>query len=89
MAWLAMVWHLLGVLLTDAGSTSGLLVAGAVACGAALIAATLAAHVRRLRTTVTPFPGTAPAHRLHPARVPRHRDPDAAGHARPRAPGLG
>lgn len=67
------------------GLVSGASISGAVAILAILLARVLVAGGRAA--------GLAPAHRLtHAAQtrasmvVPRHRDPDAAGRARPRAP---
>ena len=76
MVWALVLWHVLGV--SDPALFAGALLLLAVA--AVVLRTTL-----RSRDAGTPLPRLR---RRPPAPgVPRHRDPDAAGHARPRAPG--
>jgi hypothetical protein len=82
--WLAVLWRVLGVLI-EAGP-AGSLVGTAVAVGllaAAFLAAQELRQVHPGGESVTRRGLRARAERIG---VPRHRDPDAAGHARPRAP---
>jgi hypothetical protein len=84
--WLGALWHLVGVLI-DVGPT-GLLVGTAAATGV-LLTAMLAASVLLRRVVADPCPRvTRRVLRQHAGRtgIPRHRDPDAAGRSRPRAP---
>jgi Family of unknown function (DUF6412) len=79
--WFSALWHLLGVL-ADVGPAG--LLAGTAAAAGLLLAAALAVRVLRRGISAVAEPRSAsPA---HPTGVPRHRDPDARGHARPRAP---
>ena len=90
MIWLGALWRLVGVLtvgvLTEVSPTSALL-ATAVAASV-LLTAVLAARVGR---RVGSAPGPLVTRRALRARadrtgIPRHRDPDASGRPRPRAP---
>jgi hypothetical protein len=86
MLWLGALWHLLGVL-TDVGPVG--LVAGAGALAGVVLTAMLAARALRRRMAVRPgsrITGQVLRERASRTGVPRHRDPDAAGRARPRAP---
>nr|WP_231935249.1 DUF6412 domain-containing protein [Micromonospora viridifaciens] len=81
-----MLWHFVG-LLTDVGPT-GLLVGTAAATGV-LLAAIPAASILLRRVVADPGPRvTRRILRECAGRTgtPRHRDPDAAGRSRPRAP---
>ncbi|GII25080.1 DUF6412 domain-containing protein [Planosporangium mesophilum] len=82
MIWVGSLWHLVGVL-TEVGPT-GLLVGTGV-----LLTAILAARVLLGRVVADPRPQvTGRVLREHAERtgIPRHRDPDASGRSRPRAP---
>ncbi|MGS2619052.1 DUF6412 domain-containing protein [Micromonospora sp. LZ34] len=86
MGWFGVLWHLAGVL-TDAGP-AGLLVGTAAVTGV-LLTAVLAASI--LLRRVGAGPGLRVTRRIlrertRRAGIPRHRDPDAAGQSRPRAP---
>lgn len=86
MIWLGALWHLVGML-TDVGPT-GLLVGTAAATGV-LLTAMFAASVLLRRAVADPGPPVtrrALRERARRTGVPRHRDPDAAGRSRPRAP---
>ncbi|MFI5931235.1 DUF6412 domain-containing protein [Actinoplanes sp. NPDC051494] len=86
MLWSAAFWHLVG-LLTGANSADLFLGTGAV--GAVLLMAVLAAATltgRRTTATEAVVPGAGLHARAARTRVPRHRDPDAAGRTRPRGP---
>ncbi len=81
-----MLWYLVG-LLTDAGATG--MHSGTAAATAALLTVVLSASV--LLHRVVTDPDLRITRRLLRERsgrtgIPRHRDPDAAGRARPRAP---
>jgi hypothetical protein len=79
--WFSALWHLLGVL-TEVGSAG--LLAGTAAAAGLLLAAALAVRVLRRARVAAAAPRLAlPS---APTVVPRHRDPDARGHSRPRAP---
>ncbi len=83
--WFDALWHLLGVL-AEVGPAS--LLAGTAAAGL-LLAAALALRV--LVRCLVAGPGPRITRRILRDRagcpgVPRHRDPDARGHSRPRAP---
>ncbi|MGC5028747.1 DUF6412 domain-containing protein [Micromonospora sp. DT229] len=82
----AMLWYLVGVL-ADAGA--GGMVTGTAAATGALLAVVLTA-VNLLLRVVTPadlrVTGRMMRERCRRTGVPRHRDPDAAGRSRPRAP---
>jgi len=88
--WLGAFWRLVGVLtvgvLTEVGPT-GVVVATAVAAGVLLTAVVAARVLRRVGSgsgpLVTPRVLRAQADRTG---IPRHRDPDASGRPRPRAP---
>ncbi|GAA5178974.1 hypothetical protein GCM10023322_07490 [Rugosimonospora acidiphila] len=84
--WFGALWHVVGVLI-DVGP-SGLLVGTAAATGI-LLTAMLAASILLRRVVADSCPGvTRRVLRQHAQRtgIPRHRDPDAAGRSRPRAP---
>jgi hypothetical protein len=87
MTWLAALWHVLGVLV-DAGPAG--LLAGTAAVAGTLLVAALAALVLLRRALagrrVQALTGRALRERSGRIGVPRHRDPDAAGRPRPRAP---
>ena len=86
MTWLGVLWHLVGVL-TDVGP-AGLFLGTAAATGV-LLTVVLSASVLLRRAVTEPGPlVTRRVLREHAGRtgVPRHRDPDAAGRSRPRAP---
>jgi hypothetical protein len=83
--WLGAFWRLVGVL-TEIGPT-GVLVGTAVAAGV-LLTVMLAARVLRRAGS---RPGPLVTRRVLRAQadstgIPRHRDPDASGRPRPRAP---
>jgi hypothetical protein len=83
---LGLLWHLLG-LLTDVGP-SGLL-AGTAAATGVLLAVMIAASA--LPRHVAAYAGPLVTRRILREQagrtgMPRHRDPDAAGRSRPRAP---
>ena len=84
--WLDALWYVVG-LLAELGP--GALVAGSAAAAGVLIVAVLAARallvgpVARSDVTAT---RQSLRERARQVRVPRHRDPDAAGRSRPRAP---
>jgi hypothetical protein len=80
MLWLGALWHLLGA---DVGP-AGLLLSAAT-CAILLLAATVAVRALLVRTPQRGVPAVATAD-ARPLVVPRHRDPDAAGRSRPRAP---
>jgi len=80
--WYSALWHLLGVL-TEVGPAG--LLAGTAAAAGLLLAAALALRILR-RARPRSFRGRPAAAVAAPAVVPRHRDPDARGHSRPRAP---
>ena len=82
MIWYSALWHLLGVL-TEVGPAG--LLAGTAAAAGLLLAAALAVRVLRRARPLT-FRRRLAAGVAAPAVVPRHRDPDARGHSRPRAP---
>lgn len=86
MTLLGLLWHLVGVL-TDVGP--GGLLAGTAAATGVLLAVMLAASAvpRHVRADAGPLV-TRRILREHAGRtgMPRHRDPDAAGRSRPRAP---
>jgi hypothetical protein len=84
--WLGTVWHLVG-LLGDVGP-GGLVVGTAAATGVLLAAMVAATLVVRPVVADTAPPVTHRVLRENARRtgVPRHRDPDAAGRSRPRAP---
>ncbi|AEB45884.1 DUF6412 domain-containing protein [Micromonospora maris] len=83
---LGMLWYLVGIL-ADAGAT-GLVTGTAAATGVLLTVVLAAANL--LRRVVTPaelrVTRRLMRERTRRTGVPRHRDPDAAGRARPRAP---
>jgi Family of unknown function (DUF6412) len=83
---LGLLWHLVGVL-TDMGS--GGLLAGTAAATGVLLTVMLAASAlpRHVAADTRPLV-TCRILREHAGRtgIPRHRDPDAAGRSRPRAP---
>jgi hypothetical protein len=84
--WVGVLWHLIG-LLADAGPTG--LLAGSTAVTGLLLLALLAARVLVGGATSGTDPLTVRQGLRELARrtgVPRHRDPDAAGRSRPRAP---
>jgi hypothetical protein len=83
--WLGALWRVLWML-SEAGPY-GLLVGTAVAAGL-VMAAFLAARAPRQAVDGRAVLVTRRGLRQRAERVgvPRHRDPDAAGHARPRAP---
>ena len=85
--WLGGLWHLVAVLV-DAGP-AGAPTAQLVSAAALLLAAAFAVRVLPGRDTGR-GDGHEPAARHRAltgqAGVPRHRDPDAAGRSRPRAP---
>lgn len=86
MTWLVPLWHLVGAWV-DAGPIG--LVVGTGAAAAVLLAAILAARMVPRRVPADPGRRVTRAilHRCAgQAGVPRHRDPDAAGRSRPRAP---
>jgi Family of unknown function (DUF6412) len=86
MTLLGLLWHLVGVL-TDMGP--GGLLAGTAAATGVLLAVMLAAAALPRRVTADARPlATRRILREHAGRIgmPRHRDPDAAGRSRPRAP---
>jgi hypothetical protein len=86
MVWVAALWQLASVL-TDLGPTG--LLAGAAAGAAVLIAAVLAVRLLFHRPASRPGPrltSRALRERVGLTGVPRHRDPDASGRSRPRAP---
>jgi len=79
-------WHLVS-LLTGASPADVVLGTGAVAAVlliAVLTAATLTGH--RVTAPDARLPGSGLHARAARTRVPRHRDPDAAGRTRPRGP---
>ncbi|MBQ1050076.1 hypothetical protein KBX50_16580 [Micromonospora sp. C51] len=83
---LGLLWYLVGVL-ADVGATS--MLSGTAAVTGVLLAAVLTAGV--LLTGAVVDPGRRVTRRMLRERagrtgIPRHRDPDAAGRARPRAP---
>jgi hypothetical protein len=83
--WLGALWYVVG-LLADVGP--GGLLAGSAAAGVLLVAVLAA---RALLVGAVDRPDRATTHqglreRARTVRVPRHRDPDAAGRSRPRAP---
>ncbi|NGM16337.1 DUF6412 domain-containing protein [Verrucosispora sioxanthis] len=83
---LGLLWHLVGVL-ADVGATS--MLSGTAAVTGALLTALLAAAA--LIPALVADPDLRITRRMLRERsgrtgVPRHRDPDAAGRARPRAP---
>ncbi|MFY1575964.1 DUF6412 domain-containing protein [Verrucosispora sp. WMMD703] len=83
---LGLLWYLVGVL-ADVGASS--MLSGTAAVTGVLLAAVLAAGV--LLTGTVADPALRVTRRMLRERsgrtgVPRHRDPDAAGRARPRAP---
>ncbi|MBQ1024687.1 DUF6412 domain-containing protein [Micromonospora sp. C95] len=83
---LGLLWYLVGVL-ADVGATS--MLSGTAAVTGVLLAAVLTAGV--LLTGAVADPARRVTRRMLRERsgrtgVPRHRDPDAAGRARPRAP---
>jgi hypothetical protein len=83
--WLGAFWRLVGVL-AEVGP-AGVLVATAVTAGV-LLTVVLAARVLR---RVDSGPGPLVTRRILRAQagrtgIPRHRDPDASGRPRPRAP---
>ncbi|MFI7553026.1 DUF6412 domain-containing protein [Micromonospora sediminimaris] len=83
---LGLLWYLVGVL-ADVGATS--MLSGTAAVTGVLLAAVLAAGV--LLTGAVADPALRVTRRMLRERsgrtgIPRHRDPDAAGRARPRAP---
>ncbi|WFE43469.1 DUF6412 domain-containing protein [Verrucosispora sp. WMMD1129] len=83
---LGLLWYLVGVL-ADVGATS--MLSGTAAVTGVLLAAVLAAGV--LLTGTVADPALRVTRRMLRERsgrtgIPRHRDPDAAGRARPRAP---
>ena len=85
MTWFGLLWHLVGVL-ADAGP-AGLLAGTAAATGLLLTVMLAAVRLRRIVTG----PGPRVTRRILRERAgltgtPRHRDPDAAGRTRPRAP---
>lgn len=86
--WFDAIWHVLSVL-TDVGSV-GLVVGTTAAVGALLVTLLITAELLRAGTaTVAPqVTFRALRERARRAGVPRHRDPDAAGRSRPRAPTL-
>ncbi len=86
MIWLGALWHLVGVL-TDVGPT-GLLVGTAAATGVLLTAMLAASVLVRRLVAGNGLRVTRRVMRERAGRtgIPRHRDPDAAGQSRPRAP---
>ena len=86
MTWFGLLWHLVGVL-TDAGPAG--LLAGTAAATGVLLTVMLAASVRLRRIEAEPGPRVTRRilrERAGMTGTPRHRDPDAAGRTRPRAP---
>lgn len=81
MIWFSALGHLLGVL-SEVGP-AGLLAGTAAAAGLLLV---VALAVRVLRPGVAAASGPRIAPPAHQTGVPRHRDPDAQGRPRPRAP---
>jgi len=79
--WYSALWHLLGVL-TEVGPAG--LLAGTAAAAGLLLAVALAVRVLRRGAVAAPGPRITPP--LPTMGVPRHRDPDAQGRPRPRAP---
>ena len=81
-----MLWYLVGVL-ADAGAT-GMFTGTAAATGALLAVVLAAASLLHRVVTPAELRVTRRMMRERSGRtgVPRHRDPDAAGRARPRAP---
>ncbi|WP_433528810.1 DUF6412 domain-containing protein [Micromonospora sp. CA-263727] len=83
---LGVLWYLVGVV-ADVGASS--MLSGTAAATAALLAVLLSASILLQRVGVDPDPRiTRRVLRERSGRtgIPRHRDPDAAGRARPRAP---
>ncbi|TCB98533.1 hypothetical protein E0H26_09195 [Micromonospora zingiberis] len=83
---LGMLWYLVGVL-ADAGATG--MFSGTAAATGVLLTVVLAASNLLYRVVTAPeLRVTRRMMRERSGRtgVPRHRDPDAAGRARPRAP---
>lgn len=87
--WLSTLGHLVGVL-TDIGPTgSAGLITGTATAALLLLAAVLAVRTLLVRALAEPLLRATPqALRAQSTRtgIPRHRDPNAAGRARPRAP---
>ncbi|MFI7079047.1 DUF6412 domain-containing protein [Micromonospora sp. NPDC049903] len=83
---LGMIWYLVGVL-ADVGASS-MLSGTAAATGVLLTVVLAAANLVHRVVTVPDLRITRRLLRERAGRtgVPRHRDPDAAGRARPRAP---
>jgi Family of unknown function (DUF6412) len=84
--WLGALWQVLGVL-AEVGPAG--LLAGTAAVASALLVAALAALIVLRRALAGPGPAVACRalrDRANRIGVPRHRDPDAAGRPRPRAP---
>jgi hypothetical protein len=84
--WLGALWHVVGVL-TEFGPTG--LFAGTGAVAGVVLLAVLAARVpQRSQILVRALGVTCRVLRERAGRagVPRHRDPDASGRSRPRAP---
>ncbi|PZG17396.1 hypothetical protein C1I95_15595 [Micromonospora craterilacus] len=83
---LGMFWYLVGVL-ADVGASS--MLSGTAAATAALLAVVLSASILLQRVGADPdlrITRRILRERSGRTGVPRHRDPDAAGRARPRAP---
>jgi hypothetical protein len=89
---MASAWSLcayaLGLVAGGTGPTE--LIAGAALAAASVLAVAIWAHVATGALSGSGYPlrrrTAAPRERLRPARLPRLRDPDAAGRTRPRAP---
>jgi hypothetical protein len=80
------LWHLV-IALSDLGPAG--LLAGTAAAAAMLLAAVVAAYALLRRAPASPNPRVstrALRERSDRTGVPRHRDPDASGRSRPRAP---
>lgn len=83
----AYVAHGLAVLLPVLSAQPGALLGGAVAVLAVAVVGRLLLDIRVPAPSAVPGRSAAIRHWALRAGVPRHRDPDAAGRCRPRAPG--
>ncbi|MEV6812418.1 DUF6412 domain-containing protein [Micromonospora sp. NPDC051296] len=86
MVGLGVLWYLVGVL-ADVGASS--MLSGTAAATAALLAVVLSASILLQRVGADPdlrITRRILRERSGRTGIPRHRDPDAAGRARPRAP---